>query len=90
MATASIDNHRQDFKHIQLLGSVPPRADAANGPVHAKRLIGEALHRRVVSIDHEVCEPGDEDTFYVADLGEVYRQHLRWKKNLTRVKPFYG
>jgi ornithine decarboxylase len=26
----------------------------------------------------------------VADLGEVYRQHLRWKLNLPRVKPFYG
>jgi hypothetical protein len=26
----------------------------------------------------------------VADLGEVYRQHLRWKRNLPRVKPFYG
>jgi hypothetical protein len=26
----------------------------------------------------------------VADLGEVYRQHLRWKRNLPRIKPFYG
>jgi ornithine decarboxylase len=26
----------------------------------------------------------------VADLGEVYRQHLRWKLNLPRVRPFYG
>jgi ornithine decarboxylase len=26
----------------------------------------------------------------VADLGDVYRQHLRWKLNLPRVKPFYG
>ena len=31
-----------------------------------------------------------EDAFYVADMGEVYRQHLRWKMNLARVKPFYG
>jgi ornithine decarboxylase len=33
---------------------------------------------------------GEEDAFFVADLGEVYRQHLRWKKNLGRVKPHYG
>jgi hypothetical protein len=26
----------------------------------------------------------------VADMGEIYRQHLRWKMNLGRVKPFYG
>lgn len=58
--------------------------------VDPKTLIGEALHRRVESIDHELCEPGDEDTFFVADLGDVYRQHLRWKKALPRIKPFYG
>lgn len=59
------------------------------GPT-AKELIGNALRQRVESIDHEDCEPGEEDTFFVADLGEVYRQHLRWKMNLPRVKPFYG
>lgn len=61
-----------------------------NVSVDPKQLIGDALHQRVQAVDHELCEPGDEDTFYVADLGEVYRQHLRWKKNLPRVKPFYG
>jgi ornithine decarboxylase len=55
-----------------------------------KRLIGDALRNRVENIDHEFCDPGEEDTFFVADLGEVYRQHLRWKLNLPRVKPFYG
>ncbi|KAK6836838.1 Ornithine decarboxylase [Apiospora arundinis] len=61
-----------------------------NGAVLGKHLIGDALRRRVESIDHESCEPGDEDTFFVGDLGEVYRQHMRWKKNLPRVKPFYA
>jgi ornithine decarboxylase len=56
----------------------------------AKKLIGDALRERIENIDHEFCEPGEEDTFFVADLGEVYRQHLRWKLNLPRVKPFYG
>jgi ornithine decarboxylase len=65
-----------------------------NGGNHSvnnpKQLIGNALKERVQSIDHDICEPGDEDTFFVADLGEVYRQHMRWKLNLPRVKPFYG
>lgn len=61
-----------------------------HGVNNPKKLIGEALKKRVESIDHDTCEPGDEDTFFVADLGEVYRQHMRWKKNLPRVKPFYG
>ena len=56
----------------------------------SKELIGEALKARLDKIDHEVCEAGEEDAFFVADMGEVYRQHLRWKKNLKRVKPFYG
>ncbi|KAK1835932.1 pyridoxal-dependent decarboxylase [Podospora conica] len=56
----------------------------------AKQLIGEAFRQRVENVDNEFCDPGDEDTFFVADLGEVYRQHLRWKLNLPRVKPFYA
>ncbi|KAF3771046.1 hypothetical protein M406DRAFT_35130 [Cryphonectria parasitica EP155] len=60
------------------------------GHVSPKHLIGEALRQRVEKIDHEDCEPGEEDTFFVADLGEVYRQHMRWKLNLPRVKPFYA
>ena len=55
-----------------------------------KQLIGAALGEKIQSIDHDVCQPGDEDTFFVADLGEVYRQHMRWKKSLPRVKPHYG
>lgn len=61
-----------------------------NGALLGKLMIGDALRRRVEGIDHESCDPGDEDTFFVGDLGEVYRQHMRWKKNLPRVKPFYG
>jgi ornithine decarboxylase len=61
-----------------------------NGVTVPKQLIGNALKERVQDIDHDTCEAGEEDTFFVADLGEVYRQHMRWKKNLPRVKPFYG
>lgn len=71
------NNHRhgEEYHHV--------------GPT-AKELIGDALRQRVENIDHEDCEPGEEDTFFVADLGEIYRQHLRWKRNLPRVKPFYA
>lgn len=56
----------------------------------AQQLIGQALKERVDNIDPEDCEAGDEDAFFVADLGDVYRQHLRWKLNLGRVKPHYA
>jgi len=61
-----------------------------NGVNTPKGLIGNALKKRIENIDYEVCEPGEEDSFFVADLGEVYRQHIRSKLNLPRVKPFYG
>ncbi|KAJ1994652.1 Ornithine decarboxylase [Dimargaris cristalligena] len=36
-------------------------------------------------IDHKA-----EDAFFVADLGEVYRQYLQWRQLLPRVEPFYA
>lgn len=56
----------------------------------SKALIQKVLKEQIGRIDVDTCEPGEEDAFYVADLGEVYRQHLRWKLNLARVKPYYG
>ena len=92
MATAALDCHVQTHNHVFVKGPhfVEPAFHKNTAAVDPKKLIGEALHRRVEAVDHELCDAGDEDTFYVADLGDVYRQHLRWKKNLPRIKPFYG
>jgi ornithine decarboxylase len=97
MATAAVDrlsattiNYASN--HVLLktnhFSDRPP--NHSNGVISPKQLIGDALLQRIESIDPELCQPGDEDTFFVADLGEVYRQHMRWKMNLPRVKPFYG
>ncbi|PGH10361.1 ornithine decarboxylase [Blastomyces parvus] len=56
----------------------------------SKDLIFDILKEKVAKIDTQTCHAGEEDPFYVADLGQVYRQHIRWKKNLGRVKPFYA
>lgn len=56
----------------------------------AKDLVMSVLKKRAADVDVDQCDPGDEDAFYVADMGEIYRQHLRWKLNLGRVRPFYG
>lgn len=60
------------------------------GQAHGKELIRAALKKRVETINNETCEPGDEDSFYVADMGDVYRQHLKWKRKLGNIKPHYG
>lgn len=56
----------------------------------SKSLIANALAEKLQSIDIDECGAGGEDGFFVADMGEVYRQHLRWKLNLPRIEPFYG
>ena len=61
-----------------------------HGKEYGKILTKRVLKGRVESIDIDTCAAGDEDAFFVADMGEVYRQHLRWKMNLKRVKPHYG
>lgn len=32
----------------------------------------------------------DRDAFYVCDLGDVLRKHLRWTRALPRITPFYA
>jgi ornithine decarboxylase len=61
-----------------------------NGAEIGRILMKETLRQRVKSIDTDICEAGEDDAFFVADMGEVYRQHLRWKLQLKRVKPHYG
>ncbi|KAK9321867.1 pyridoxal-dependent decarboxylase [Lipomyces orientalis] len=67
------------------------KASAAGGSsLHGQALISRALRNRVNRVDNDSCSPGGEDPFFVADIGEVYRQHVRWKLNLPRVEPFYA
>ena len=35
-------------------------------------------------------EPDAEKAFFVADLSYVYHQHMRWKRLLPEIEPFYG
>ena len=63
---------------------------ASHGKELGKQLTKDVFRERIKSIDTDTCAPGEEDAFFVVDMGEVYRQHLRWKMNLKRVKPHYG
>ncbi|KAF9427955.1 hypothetical protein BGZ94_003756 [Podila epigama] len=54
----------------------------------------QSLYSENVNNDDDEDEDDDsaeaENAFYVADLGEVYRQHLRWKALLPRIEPFFA
>lgn len=78
---ASIDTHRESLEHHQC---------NQHGKEVGKKIIKDAMIERINGIDLRTCNIGEDDAFFVADVGEVYRQHLRWKMNLKRVKPHFG
>jgi len=52
--------------------------------------VSQMLQDRLASFDPESEDFEAENAFYVADLGEVFRQHKRWKTLLSRIEPFFG
>ena len=78
------------FTDINIVSVDDGGQNSTYGALASKDIIHDAMIKKIAQINVDTCQPGDEDAFYVADLGEVYRQHLRWKMNLGRVKPFYG
>lgn len=52
--------------------------------------IFQALRQRVDMISNETCAPGEENSFFVCDMGEIERLYKNWKVELPRVQPFYA
>lgn len=67
-----------------------PPLFADSFPLSNSLLIGNALKKEVSSIDPETCLAGEEDAFFVCDLGQVKRLMALWQENLPQVKPFYA
>lgn len=55
-----------------------------------ERVIRDALVNHIEHIDHEICEAGDEDSFFVADLGQIYRSARLWQETLPNVHAHYA
>lgn len=87
-AVCTIKNDLISRDHLALVNNGGD--DVLQSRLTVKDLVLEVLKKRAAEVDVDSCGPGEEDAFYVADMGEVYRQHMRWKMNLPRVKPFYG
>ncbi|KAI8368735.1 ornithine decarboxylase [Blakeslea trispora] len=54
------------------------------------RSIREVIQDKLESISSQKWETDQENAFFVGDLGEVFRQHLRWKSLLPRIEPFFA
>ncbi len=95
MAPSARLTFHQDFINLDKIDSIDAHYgdhdnDVTGTGLASKALVQKVMKEQIARVDIDTCEPGEEDAFYVADMGEVYRQHLRWKMNLGRVKPFYG
>jgi ornithine decarboxylase len=93
MAPSAISTTIEDYASLPLTAKyTAPRVEDSshNGKALSKLMVARALQQRVQAINQDTCEPGDEDAFFVADMGDIYRQHVRWKKHLGRVKPHYA
>lgn len=53
-------------------------------------IIGDALINHIKDINLDNCQAGDEDSFFVADLGEVYRSYQTWETHLPRIHAHYA
>lgn len=58
-------------------------------PITNKPVI-QVIREKLDSMNEDLWESDEENSFFVADLGEVQRQHLTWKALLPRIEPFYG
>ncbi|KAI3404644.1 SPE1 [Candida oxycetoniae] len=53
-------------------------------------LVEKALIDHVLAINHEECDAGDEDSFFVCDLNQIRTSVEVWKQLLPRVQPHYA
>ncbi|KAH1326461.1 hypothetical protein KXV58_006867 [Aspergillus fumigatus] len=62
----------------------------SGGMDSTERLIDLAIQTRLFSLSNCDGWAIADEPFFVADLGQVIRQHRRWRVNLPDVLPFYG
>ena len=82
---AIIENIVIDTPTFDIINTVPsPDVEIHN------RSIAQVAQDKLDSVTNQKWESDQENAFFVGDLGEVFRQHLRWKSLLPRIEPFYG
>lgn len=70
---------------VNLIKSVP----SPDVLIH-NQSVEQVARERIQSISTQKWDSDQESAFFVGDLGEVFRQHLRWKALLPRIEPFFG
>ncbi|KAG1404489.1 hypothetical protein G6F60_004294 [Rhizopus arrhizus] len=71
---------------VNLIKSVPSSPDIR---VY-DRSVEEIALEKIQSNSSQKWDTDQENAFFIGDLGEVFRQHLRWKALLPRIEPFFA
>ena len=58
------------------------------GPDMATVLVDLAVEDRISRINDQQLD--SDESFFVADLGQLVRQFQRWTQHFPQVRPFYG
>jgi ornithine decarboxylase len=76
--------HSQD--PMSKFSRATPSSDIAVHDKSVKEVIAEIVSSKLF----EMGDADHENSFYVCDIGDVFRQYLRWKSVIPRVEPFFG
>ncbi|KAI9470027.1 MAG: ornithine decarboxylase [Benjaminiella poitrasii] len=74
------------FNALEIFKSAVPSPDMEI----QNKLIPDVIQSRLQTVSSQKWDFEPESAFFVGDLGEVFRQHLRWKALLPRIEPFYA
>lgn len=77
--------------------SAPSEAVTTGKIIHATgyrnlspdELVDLAIESHIVHIVKRSVVGGDE-SFFIADLGQILRQHRRWTQHMSSIRPYYG
>lgn len=67
-----------------------PVAKSTSGDELFAGTTGEQLRAALDEIDVDLCDADGENAFFVADLAQIYRQYMRWRRELPQIIPFYA
>jgi hypothetical protein len=74
------------------LPSPPPERGDDSLPVIHSGSVDSLIRSGIIdaTLASATNQPDAEAAFFVADLGYIYRQYIRWQRCLPNVTPFYG
>jgi ornithine decarboxylase len=78
------------FIHSQVPVSKFPRATPSSDIAVQDKPVKEVVAEIVSSKLSQTGDADQENSFYVCDIGDIFRQYLRWKSLLPRIEPFFG